>query len=187
MSSRQSIGEAGKTPCLKCEREGAECVLAGSRRGGDYSRFRQTRKSSVPDAHAERVLGVVPHLDASVSTSSPGNVSIPSTHYSDRPVHDNLQNPSDALLILAHAAGEPGDQHHHDERVESFAPSQRKHAAAKPGHTVPNGREHRSGTTYLVHPGHGQDNFREDDGQTAYPPLQNRTISIEIVSTLLKS
>lgn len=25
-------------------------------------------------------------------------------------MHDNLQNPSDALLILAHAAGEPADQ-----------------------------------------------------------------------------
>ncbi|KAJ5995341.1 hypothetical protein N7481_002318 [Penicillium waksmanii] len=180
----QSIGEAGKPPCLKCEREGAECVLAGSRRGGDYSRFRQTRKTSAPDAQAEmNTGGIAPHFDASVSTTSPGNVSIPSTHYSDRPVHDNLQNPSDALLILAHAAGGPGDQRHHDERVEPFASSQRKHAAAKPGQTVPNGREHRSGTTYLVPRGHDHDNFREDDGQTTYPPLQNGTINIMKITT----
>ncbi|KAJ5741438.1 hypothetical protein N7533_010847 [Penicillium manginii] len=181
-----SIGEAGKPPCLKCEREGADCVLAGSRRGGDYSRFRQTRKTSTSNAQAERNSPIAPHFNVNVSVTSPGNVSIPSTKYSDRTVHNNLQNPSDALLILAHAAGDPGDQSQsqHDLQADSIAPLQRRNPAGRNGQAVAKGREHRSGTSYLVPPGQGRDNLH---GQTTYPPLKSGTISIEMISNLLKS
>ncbi|KAJ5102142.1 hypothetical protein NUU61_004364 [Penicillium alfredii] len=37
-----------------------------------------------------------------------------STQLNDDTVHDNRQNPSDALLILAHAAGQPEDKHQLD-------------------------------------------------------------------------
>ncbi|KAL2841823.1 hypothetical protein BJX68DRAFT_257999 [Aspergillus pseudodeflectus] len=36
----QSTGQSGKPPCLKCHVGGYDCVLAGSRRGGDFTRFR---------------------------------------------------------------------------------------------------------------------------------------------------
>lgn len=42
-----------------------------------------------------------------LSNPSPETISTPLTSLGTPAVHDNLQNPSDALLILAHAAGNP--------------------------------------------------------------------------------
>ncbi|RYP56431.1 hypothetical protein DL769_009916 [Monosporascus sp. CRB-8-3] len=81
----------GKAPCGKCVREGAHCALAGSRRGGDYTHFRSEKA-------ATRYL----QREQSSSTTAGPLVDKEST---DEPVHRNLQNPSDALLILAHTAG----------------------------------------------------------------------------------
>ncbi|KAF4993445.1 hypothetical protein FDECE_13395 [Fusarium decemcellulare] len=95
-----SVGEPGKPPCAKCLREGAECVLAGSRRGGDFSHLRRPRQQQAK-RRTETALSVSSsdHVSPRQNNSKPGEDS----------VHDSLQNPSDALLILAHAAGEPGD------------------------------------------------------------------------------
>ncbi|KAJ5098770.1 hypothetical protein N7532_005771 [Penicillium argentinense] len=78
-----STGDPGKPPCLKCSREGADCVLAGSRPG-------KGKGKPSPTQYTYRITGNTTHGDLSA--------------------HSNLQNPSDALLILAHAAGEPDDQ-----------------------------------------------------------------------------
>lgn len=74
-------------PCFKCLREGASCVLAGSRRGGDFSSLRRSRRSE---------------------TAAEGRIGTDNADAGRTPVEGNLQNPSDALLILANAANEDG-------------------------------------------------------------------------------
>ncbi|KAM0342941.1 hypothetical protein ACHAPU_009059 [Fusarium lateritium] len=96
-----SGGDAGKPPCVKCLREGAECVLAGSRRGGDYSHYRRPRRTT----HSRQPI-------ARPLVSSSDHISPRQNNTSktiEDGVHDKLQNPSDALLVLAHAAGQPED------------------------------------------------------------------------------
>ncbi|KIL88547.1 hypothetical protein FAVG1_07792 [Fusarium avenaceum] len=96
-----SEGDPGKPPCVKCFREGAECVLADSRRGGDYSRYRRPRRTT----HSRQPV-------ATLSISSSDHISPRQNNTSkttEDGVHDKLQNPSDALLVLAHAAGQPDD------------------------------------------------------------------------------
>ncbi|KAH7246865.1 hypothetical protein NW759_009297 [Fusarium solani] len=92
-----TVGEPGKPPCAKCLREGAECVLAGSRRGGDFSHLRRPRQQ------AQR------RPETALSVSSSDHVSPRQTKAGEDSVHDKLQNPSDALMMLCHAAGEQGD------------------------------------------------------------------------------
>ncbi|VUC29278.1 unnamed protein product [Clonostachys rosea] len=93
----QSVGEPGKPPCAKCAREGAECVLAQSRRGGNYSHLRGARQKA-PKKPVQEPTAFSPSSDhVSPHQHKPGD-------------HDSLQNPSDALLILAHAAGQPDEQ-----------------------------------------------------------------------------
>ena len=94
--SRQGLGERLKPPCAKCVREGAECVLAGSRRGGDFSHFRRSKRASSKKSQS-----------TAARPTPPTGYGSPRQHKNgDGSVHDNLQNPSDALLILANAAGE---------------------------------------------------------------------------------
>ncbi|KAF4925827.1 hypothetical protein CGCVW01_v003367 [Colletotrichum viniferum] len=98
---RDSIGERGRPPCAKCVREGVDCSLAGSQRGGDYTQYqgnkRQRRDSDA--ATAPSVVSVVSFVpETIIETSKP----------QEQPLHRSLQNPSDALLILARAA-EDGD------------------------------------------------------------------------------
>ncbi|KAH6981369.1 hypothetical protein BKA56DRAFT_587154 [Ilyonectria sp. MPI-CAGE-AT-0026] len=97
----QSLGEPGKPPCSKCVREGAECILAGSRRGGDFSHLRRGQQQR------KRL-----RQDTTPSTSSTDHISPRQARTIEEPVHDNLQNPYDALLILAHTAGQSSDSTH---------------------------------------------------------------------------
>ncbi|CAM1510831.1 Fc.00g083440.m01.CDS01 [Cosmosporella sp. VM-42] len=97
---KQTIGEPGKPPCAKCVREGVDCILAGSHRGGDFSHLRRKRQQTKRPRH-----------EIALSVSSTDHASPRQTKAGEDAVHDNLQNPSDALLILAHAAGEPEDRH----------------------------------------------------------------------------
>ncbi|KAF4963493.1 hypothetical protein FSARC_8502 [Fusarium sarcochroum] len=94
-----SGGDPGRPPCAKCLREGAECVLAGSRRGGDFSHHRRSRQTT-QNYPANTALSV-----SSIDHISPQQKSTGKTREDN--VHDKLQNPSDALLVLAHAAGQP--------------------------------------------------------------------------------
>lgn len=110
----RSVGEPGKPPCAKCRREGAECLLAGSRRGGDYSRYRRSSKAvnNAPNTQSQPGQHEVTDQQAG-PPAGPSNAipRVPVTQTrGDDTVHDSLQNPSDALLILAHAAGQPEDQ-----------------------------------------------------------------------------
>lgn len=90
-----TVGELGRPPCVECFRAGKDCILAGSRRGGDYTRFRKSRsgprtasKSSSQD------------LDATASS-----VEEPiECDRNEEPLCTELKNPFDALQILAKAA-----------------------------------------------------------------------------------
>ena len=101
MAGLYSQGSTGqlKPPCAKCVREGADCILAGSRRGGDFSRFRNSHQ------HISEKSRRVARQPARLVGDDNGD-GRPQHSPADNPVHDSLQNPSDALLILAHAAGE---------------------------------------------------------------------------------
>lgn len=168
---------------MKCEREGADCVLADSRRGGDYTRFRQPRKASIPGSRARKHPEVVHPNQNDVSTTSPGNLSVPSTHYSDCPLHDNLQNPSDALLILAHAAGQPREKTQCDGLAEIRGGMVVRDEDRRSKQRVASGREHRSGTTYRDSP---LDSLPQSDHRVTYPPLHDGTTSIEIITALIQ-
>ncbi|KAF4485172.1 hypothetical protein CGGC5_v008571 [Colletotrichum fructicola Nara gc5] len=90
------------TKATGCVREGVDCSLAGSRRGGDYSQYRgnkrQRRDSDV--ATAPSVVSVASFVpETIVETPKPR----------EQRLHRSLQNPSDALLILARAAEDGED------------------------------------------------------------------------------
>lgn len=110
----KSVGEPGKPPCAKCRREGAECLLGGSRRGGDYSRHRRSAKGpnlNSIDYWPSSTGGPSHHHTARPHAASLAEQSVEQeTSHNAAMVHDCLQNPSDALLILAHAAGRPEDK-----------------------------------------------------------------------------
>ncbi|KAJ6036390.1 hypothetical protein N7540_000669 [Penicillium herquei] len=95
----RSSGAPGKPPCVKCTREGADCVLADSRRGGNFSHLRRSKERATPLTAASTSQNPSLHHDTPLPSQPVGN--------GEHPVHDHLQNPSDALLILAHAAGQP--------------------------------------------------------------------------------
>lgn len=103
---RSSIGEKGRPPCKRCHIEGQACVLAGSRRGGDFSKFRKTKRSTT----------------ASVSFGEDGTRR-DSTNLGQRPedlrgdlgspveaAFEGIQNPLEALRLLAEAAAENRDE-----------------------------------------------------------------------------
>lgn len=90
----QNVGGHGQPPCIKCTREGSDCVLADSRRGGDYTHLRRRFRTRSPfrtrSAHQAREeeppRAVKPQDSAGF--------------------HDSLQNPTDALLLLASVVGD---------------------------------------------------------------------------------
>lgn len=88
-----------KSSCLGCLRAGDECILAGSRRGGDFSRFRPSRQkqSSTP------ALGGI-----EAGHGLAGQRGGDSGQGTEDPIYDELTNPGDALQILARlAANDP--------------------------------------------------------------------------------
>ena len=108
------MGEAGKPPCLECYRTGQQCLLAPSRRGGDYSQFRVRRK---PTATRQEQLHS-PKPDSGVgdpATSWPdqpvATCRAPSEDPDEEPICAELLNPSDALHILARAGSRKEKAH----------------------------------------------------------------------------
>ncbi|KAJ5757653.1 uncharacterized protein N7511_006347 [Penicillium nucicola] len=92
---QQNLRDSTSSSCLQCIRAGGECILAGSRRGGDFSRFRRSRQKQ----HA------APSLSEAEMEHAPNNHE--STDPMDRdedPIYAELDNPGDALQILARLA-----------------------------------------------------------------------------------
>ncbi|KAJ5691148.1 hypothetical protein N7488_011883 [Penicillium malachiteum] len=160
----QSSGAPGKPPCVKCTREGVDCVLADSRRGGNHSHLRRSKKRATPGAGAITPQSTSTHLDKSPILQPLGN--------GDHHVHDHLQNPSDALLILAHAAGQPDrNQPGFDTNTQS-----------------PPAYFSRGGVSFSKEPNKGADysNISDycDDLNNLPPLLQDKTINLNLLFKL---
>lgn len=103
-----SVGIRGKAPCLKCSNEGYECVLAGSRRGGDFAhqRPRHATRNEGRSSVVESSQNFVLRTEATVESNSGQDVdqSIRPSDGPEEQICDELQNPLDALQILARVA-----------------------------------------------------------------------------------
>ncbi|KAH7075245.1 hypothetical protein FB567DRAFT_536458 [Paraphoma chrysanthemicola] len=123
--SRCLLDESGSIPCLRCKRDNLDCVLGGSNRGGRRVRKKpriDEGSSSAPalpplttprtddgSFHALGNLGTWSHEPAA-QQQYPGGEDDHATRSgssnTDELHFNNLQNPSDALGILARVAGE---------------------------------------------------------------------------------
>ncbi|CAK7236840.1 hypothetical protein SCUCBS95973_009746 [Sporothrix curviconia] len=103
--------------CFECLRAGDACVLAGSRRGGDYSRFRRNDKQKQAQVSTTPMLSIngIHPSPAGQDDNSPGALAIErpadSAHKDGDeapvdPVYAELRNPRDALDILARLAAD---------------------------------------------------------------------------------
>ncbi|KAF1973765.1 hypothetical protein BU23DRAFT_505934 [Bimuria novae-zelandiae CBS 107.79] len=114
--SRCLLDNNGTVPCLRCKRDNLSCVLGGSNRGGRRVRRKTVEESALPSltnySHEESSfplgnVGTTPWMRSDpVSQLQEGedqlNTSGSST--SDEMSFANIQNPSDALGILARVA-----------------------------------------------------------------------------------
>ncbi|KAF1835644.1 hypothetical protein BDW02DRAFT_638465 [Decorospora gaudefroyi] len=125
--SRCLLDSDNSIPCLRCKRDNLDCVLGGSNRGGR----RERKKKPVEDAHPQsesQAQQPLPSLTATAPEGSfhtlgnlgttwsqdPGvqhlgeelDASRSGSSNTDELPFSNLQNPSDALGILARVAGE---------------------------------------------------------------------------------
>lgn len=101
---RTNLPNGRKSSCSGCLRAGDECILAGSRRGGDFSRFRRSRQkqSSTPS------LG-----DSDAGHGLAGQQDGDNGQGTEDPIYAELTNPGDALQILARlAANDPQTPSH---------------------------------------------------------------------------
>ncbi|CRL22014.1 Fungal transcriptional regulatory protein, N-terminal [Penicillium camemberti] len=90
-----SLSDKTLSACLQCIRAGGECILAGSRRGGDFSRFRRSRQKQ----------NSTPSLSEARMENSPIDQHNRDPMEGDGdPIHAELTNPGDALQILARLA-----------------------------------------------------------------------------------
>lgn len=81
---------------MQCVRAGNECVLAGSRRGGDYSRFRRSRNKE---------KSATPSVDViEIDRDQTGEDKRERLQGNEDPIYAELANPGDALQILARLA-----------------------------------------------------------------------------------
>lgn len=114
-------------PCLRCKRDNLECVLGGSNRGGRRERKKkrvdesQSQSESLPQQPLPSLANTAPegsfHTLGNLGTTwsqDPGvqpfgeelQASRSGSSNTDELPFSNLQNPSDALGILARVAGE---------------------------------------------------------------------------------
>ncbi|QMW46275.1 hypothetical protein G4B11_009730 [Aspergillus flavus] len=97
-SFRQYTNEYNYYPCSKCFSEGHRCVIATSRRGGDYSRFR-VRKSQ---KHREEELRECDRSEHTIESRAVDSVNTETVAADHR--LGGIQNPLEALQILAQTA-----------------------------------------------------------------------------------
>lgn len=91
---RVGVGEPKKPPCVACYESGSECILASSRRGGNFRHYRRlSRADSGPGQSNNR-----PGPSSGEPSDDEGSASI---DRSGDVLTMELRNPSDALQILA--------------------------------------------------------------------------------------
>lgn len=98
------LANPSKPPCKRCKREGRDCQLVESRRGGIKNvlmgRERKARQAVAGGLGSSSGGGGGGPADANVSVSRAGSSSVDGDEFSQRELH----NTSDALEILAQAA-----------------------------------------------------------------------------------
>jgi hypothetical protein len=109
LSSSDSIGEPKKAPCVSCHFSGSECIVADSRRGGNFRHKRATLTAGNLETLSPSLRRTVPEnvpLDKSCNVAEPSNsplndVVSTAEQESGDVLAMELRNPSDALQILA--------------------------------------------------------------------------------------
>ncbi|PTB64975.1 hypothetical protein BBK36DRAFT_1203736 [Trichoderma citrinoviride] len=99
---RGGIGERKKTPCVSCLQSNSECVLAESRRGGNFRNYEPNKKQSARNRKAsQRTLDPPPVAAGLTERKSTYHIESLSDNAVDEQLVSELRNPSDALHILA--------------------------------------------------------------------------------------
>ncbi|CAG7934987.1 unnamed protein product [Penicillium nalgiovense] len=89
-----ALSDGTKSSCVQCIRSGSECILAGSRRGGDFSRSRRSYREQSSTTLSRASIGHGLH-DEQVRDEE---------KVIEDPIYAELTNPGDALQILAQLA-----------------------------------------------------------------------------------
>ncbi|KAJ6184670.1 transcriptional regulator family: Fungal Specific TF [Penicillium mononematosum] len=89
-----NLSDGTKSSCVQCIRSGNECILAGSRRGGDFSRSRRSYRERSSSTLSRTNIGHGLH-DEQVRDDE---------KVIEDPIYAELTNPGDALHILAQLA-----------------------------------------------------------------------------------
>ncbi|KAF2114116.1 hypothetical protein BDV96DRAFT_109786 [Lophiotrema nucula] len=119
--SRCLLDVDGSIPCLRCKRDNLDCVLGGSNRGGRRVRKKPTDSQTLPSLigfgqeegpfHSLGNVGTSPWMGSNGDNNGQevrrdSQLPRSGTDSSDEIPFPDLQNPSDALGILARVAGE---------------------------------------------------------------------------------
>ncbi|KAI3138431.1 transcriptional regulator family: Fungal Specific TF [Penicillium roqueforti] len=106
-----NLSEGTKPSCVQCLRSSNECMPAGSRRGGDFSRFRRPYgdRSSTPTR-------------ANIGHGLHDEQNRDDEKVMDDPIYAELTNPGDALQILAQLAANDSQVPNHPNDSTTFDP-----------------------------------------------------------------
>jgi hypothetical protein len=96
LKSRGSSSPDGtKAQCFECIRSNEPCVLAGSKRGGNFSRIRRTKRVESPTPTPNPVNAEHNNVSEGIGENE---------KRTDDPIYAELTNPGEALQILARLA-----------------------------------------------------------------------------------
>lgn len=104
-------------PCLKCHSDGVDCVLAGSRRGGNHARRKLTLARDPNAQPTPRASGA-----PEIGSLEPRDESERPRERSRDPNCGSVQNPFQALRLLVQAAADapPAAQSDADDHDAAF-------------------------------------------------------------------
>lgn len=97
---RVGVGEPKKPPCVACYESGSECILAKSRRGGNFRHYRRLPRTNSVAGQSDNTPG----LPSGEPSNDEGRTS---RDGSSDVLTMELRNPSDALQILALSSDPP--------------------------------------------------------------------------------
>ncbi|UKZ78793.1 hypothetical protein TrVFT333_006538 [Trichoderma virens FT-333] len=95
------IGEPRKIPCVSCFESDSECVLAESRRGGNFRRYEPSKKPTKSRKASQPTSDAPTRTTRSIEKELDRNFDVLNEEVIDEQLASELRNPSDALHILA--------------------------------------------------------------------------------------
>ncbi|KGO45237.1 Transcription factor, fungi [Penicillium expansum] len=108
-----NLSDGTNPSCIQCLRSGNECILAGSRRGGDFSQFRYSRRGQSSTPTLSR---------ANIGHGLHDEQSRDDENAIEDPIYAELTNPGDALQILAQLAANDPQVPNHPNDSTTFDP-----------------------------------------------------------------